>query len=240
MDLKEEEILSGEIENHWYYASKAAAMRAYLERNSYDHVLDVGAGSGFFTKYLLKADAARRGTCVDTGYAQDRTEAVDGHPLDFVRTYTKPDADLILFMDVLEHVEDDVGLLKAYTDRARAGTEVFITVPAFRFLWSSHDVFLEHYRRYTTRMLEATVINAGLTPVRCTYYFGAVFPLAAGLRLLRKATHGEKTPRSDLRQHSAAVNEGLKFLCTLERPFVRYNRLAGLSVLCLARKNQPG
>ena len=237
MDLKEEEILGGKVDNHWYYASKAAAMRTYLEQDSYPHVLDVGAGSGFFTKYLMKDGATKRGTCVDTGYAEDHAETIDGHPLDFVRSYTKPDADLILFMDVLEHVPDDVALLKAYTDQARAGTEVFITVPAFPFLWSGHDVFLEHYRRYTTKALEATVIGAGLTPVRCTYYFGAVFPLAAGLRLLRKGANSEQEPKSDLRQHSPAVNQGLKLLCTLERPFVRYNRLAGLSVFCLARKD---
>jgi trans-aconitate methyltransferase len=237
MDLKEEEILGGQVESHWYYASKAAAMQAYLDKDHYAHVLDVGAGSGFFTKHLLKAGAAKRGTCVDTGYAEDHSQTVAGRPLEFVRSYTKPDADLILFMDVLEHVPDDAALLKSYTDTARTGTEVFITVPAFAFLWSGHDVFLEHYRRYTTTMLEATMKNAGLTPVRCTYYFGAVFPLAAGLRLLRKGAKSEQTPKSDLRQHSVPVNEGLKLLCALERPFVRYNRLAGLSVLGLARKD---
>jgi hypothetical protein len=62
MDLKEEEILGGKVESHWYYASKAAAMQAYLDKDHYAHVLDVGAGSGFFTKHLLKAGAAKRGT----------------------------------------------------------------------------------------------------------------------------------------------------------------------------------
>ena len=56
---------------------------------------------------------------------------------------------VILLMDVLEHVDDDVGLLRAYAEPARPGTRFIVSVPAFSWLWSAHDEFLEHRRRYT-------------------------------------------------------------------------------------------
>ena len=47
-------------------------------------------------------------------------------------------------------VEDDVGLMREYVDKVAPGTTRFIvTVLAFMWLWSGHDVFLEHVRRYT-------------------------------------------------------------------------------------------
>ena len=54
-------------------------------------------------------------------------------------------------MDVLEHVSDDVGLVREYAKRAKPGTRFVVSVPAFMWLWSGHDVFLEHHRRYTLR-----------------------------------------------------------------------------------------
>ena len=69
------------------------------------------------------------------------------------------------------------------------------------------------------------------------YYFGFVFPLAAAVRLLGRLL-GKNTdePSSDLKQHGALTNGLLSLLCKAELPFFRFNRLAGLSVFCLAQK----
>src|SRR3546814_19735603 len=69
-------------------------------------------------------------------------------------------------MDVLEHVEDDAGLLRTYLDKAPPQAQAVITVPAFQFLWSHHDVFLEHHRRYTLKTLSRVVERAGAVPLR--------------------------------------------------------------------------
>jgi hypothetical protein len=145
------------------------------------------------------------------------------------------DADLVLLMDVLEHVDDDVGLLKAYVDKVPSGSRFLITVPAFQFLWSGHDDFLEHKRRYTLAQLEAVVRNTGLTVKQGAYYFGLVFPIAATLRLLPKGAQ-PSPPRSQLKQHHPLVNTMLKTLCSVELPFMGANRLAGLTVFVLAQK----
>jgi hypothetical protein len=68
-----------------------------------------------------------------------------GKPLLFRRSVDQSDADLVLLMDVIEHVEDDVGLVREYANKVAPGTRFITTVPAFMWLWSGHDVFLEHF-----------------------------------------------------------------------------------------------
>lgn len=237
LDLKEEEAIGGAIDTHWYYVSKARMMAAHLARltggGPAAHVLDVGAGGGWFSRWLLREGLAARATCVDPGYPEDRDEAEAGRPLAFRRRVGSTDADLVLMMDVLEHVPDDVALLSEYLDAARPGTPVFVTVPAFAFLWSAHDVYLEHHRRYTAPMLRGTIEGAGARVERLHYFFGTIFPLAAAIRL---ATRNREATRSDMRPAPAPVNAALKAVLAAERQVMELNRLAGLSVVAVCRR----
>jgi len=235
MDLKEQDLLGEDIGSHWYYRSKCAALLRLIKGRPVRGILDVGAGSGFFSRELLARTAACEALCVDTGYEHDHDETVSGKPLRFRRSCGAVDADLVLLMDVLEHVKDDRRLLAEYVAKVAPGSRIVITVPAFRFLWSGHDVFLGHERRYTVGQVEALVRSASLEVVIAAYFFGLVFPLAAVRRLVRRAADVNE-PRSDMSRHGPVVNGALSAACRLELPFLRWNRLAGLSVCCLARK----
>lgn len=233
MDLKEEDILGADIGRHWYYRSKAAALGRMVGGIGAHGILDVGAGSGFFSRHLLQTTSARSALCVDIGYAAERDDSTAGKPVHYRRDVGPTDCDLVLMMDVLEHVDDDRGLLRHYAAKVPAGAHFLVTVPAFAFLWSGHDVFLEHKRRYQLTEMEAVVADAGLQMVRGAYYFGLVFPLAAALRL---ATRSSSEPMSSLRRHGPLTNALLSAACTAELPFFRLNRLAGLTAFVLARK----
>lgn len=235
MDLKETDILGPDIEQHWYYRSKARAMLHMLKGTSASTLLDVGAGSGFFSHHLLTHTPTAQAWCVDISYPADSDASTAGKPVRYRRAIDTLDADLVLLMDVLEHVDDDVGLLKAYVDKVPSGSRFLITVPAFQFLWSGHDDFLEHKRRYTLKQLESVVAQAGLQVQQGAYYFGLVFPIAAGLRLLQRKASGAPS-KSQLARHHPLVNGVLRILCSLERPFMGANRIAGLTVFCLAQK----
>ncbi len=235
MDLKEAPLVGGSQDGHWYYASKSRALLAALDGRPVRRVCDVGAGTGYFAKMLLRETAAREATCIDTGYQSDWSEVHAGKPLVFRREGPLPGADLFLLMDVIEHVDDDVALLREVANAAPSGATVVVSVPAFSWLWSAHDVFLEHRRRYTLRALEQVVRAARLTPARGFYFFAAIFPAAAAQRLWRRV-RPPRAPSSDLRAYGAASNCLLTWIGTAEAAVARRNRAFGLTAFAVAEK----
>ena len=227
MDIKEEQILGEHADRHWYYRAKSGALEAMLPRPFNRRVMDIGAGSGFFSKHLAKRGLVDEALCVDPGYARDWDETVGNATIRFRRSPEKMDAGLALFMDVLEHVPDDAGLLSSYRPYLPEDARVVITVPAFQFMWSGHDVFLEHYRRYTRRMLNDTIARAEFRRIDTFYYYGLVLPAAMASRLLSRNRMEEK---SAVRPHGAVTNGILYTASAIERPLMRLNKLAGLSV----------
>ena len=80
--------------------------------------------------------------------------------------------DLILLLDVIEHVDDPVALLREAGKRLRDGrSHVLVTVPAFEWLWTSHDNINQHLRRYTDWQLRDDLNSAGLRVVDSRYLF---------------------------------------------------------------------
>ena len=233
MDLKEAEALGASADTHWYYVSKFRAMLAHVPHRV-GTVLDVGAGLGWFSRRMVAEGHAARAICVDPGYAEERREAVGIGSVSYVREIVREDVDLVLMMDVLEHVDDDVALLAEYLGRVPPGTPVFITVPAFEFLWSAHDDYLEHRRRYTADRLAQTITAAGARVDALHYYYGAVLPIAMAVRWMRR---GRTADRSDMAPQPAPINAALTGLCTAERAVMTLNRLGGLSVV--ARCSRP-
>ena len=198
-------------------------------------ILDVGAGSGFFSRYILDHSSAQEAWCVDISYDKDTDADVAGKPIHFRRSVEGVGAGLVLIMDVLEHVDDDVELLKEYLKKVPRGSRFLISVPAFQFLWSGHDDFLNHKRRYTLHQLENVVKSSGLILNHGSYYFGMVLPIAVAIRMASKwGRNGEGAPRSQLTRHHPFVNRTLAAICLSELPFIKLNRFAGLTVFCLA------
>lgn len=241
MDLKESRILGDSVGHHWYYRSKAEAISRALRGAHHPRTLDIGSGSGFFAHHLLRTGQTGIVDCVDPEYPGDeRVVMPDGWMLSRHRGLetVEPGADLALLMDVLEHVDDDRALLAESAARIRAGGTVLITVPAFRWMWSGHDVFLEHRRRYTLPEVEQLARSVDLEVQSGHYFFGAVFPIAATQRLLDRKRNSE--PTSNLRDHSPLVHAALTRVCRAETRFQRWNRVAGLSVIVVAKRSHAG
>src|SRR4029079_14886838 len=68
--------------------------------------------------------------------------------------------DLILLLDVLEHIADDVAALAAARRALRPGGHLLVTVPALPWLWSRHDEANHHHRRYLPRGLRRSLRQA--------------------------------------------------------------------------------
>lgn len=239
MDLKEAAILGDQVDRHWYYRAKLAALLRATRDLPVTPLLDIGAGVGFFARAMLAHRRASAATCVDPLYEHESDETVAGAPLRFQRALdpAQAEAGLVLMMDVLEHVPDDVALAREYVDQVAPGTRFIVTVPAFQWLWSDHDVFLEHYRRYRLPMLESVLTQAGLRIEFGSYYYAAVLPAAVAMRLgKRLRSNRGDPPQSDMRPVGALVNAVLWAACRAELPFLRANRLGGLNVFVRAVK----
>jgi SAM-dependent methyltransferase len=239
MDVKEESILGDDATNHWYYRSKFKALLDILKPIALTDVLDVGAGSGVFSKMMIRAGKCERAVCLDPAYPCDRVELYHGHSIRFVRSIDRVNQSLVLMMDVLEHVEDDVRLVRHYLESMPSGGKVLVTVPAFGFLWSGHDVFLGHRRRYTLFSIESRLQAAGLVILRSRFFFGALFPVVFLMRLASRwqSEHSIHDARSALRRYPPLINRTLTYIHDCERVLLfPFNRFAGLSIFCLAEK----
>lgn len=236
MDLKEIDILGESIATHWYYRSKAAALTRLIGHLQPAVILDVGAGSGFFARHLLVHTQATEAWCIDPSYPDDTEAQVAGKPIYYRRALSPLNADLVLLMDVLEHVDDDAGLLADCLNQVPSSARFLISVPAFQWLWSGHDDFLGHKRRYTLRQIEAVIRRSGLDVECGVYYFGLVLPAAVVTRLGHRRRSGLDQPRSQLKRHRPLINGLLTTICHAELSLLPFNRLAGLTAICLARR----
>ena len=233
MDLKE--LGAVDPDSHWYCQAKLQAVASLVERlaPSYRNVLDVGAGDGYFASKLTSQRPDGAFVCVDPNYSMERTESGGKFVLSAVDADVAS-ADVILMMDVLEHVADDGALLREYVTRARPGSIVLITVPAFEALWSSHDVYMDHFRRYRLTTLVDLATVAGLEVVHSRYLFASIFPVALLGRQARRRAH----PTSDLRPVTPFLNRIIRWILSVEHR-IMWNRFFGLSALVAARVPTP-
>ncbi len=196
-------------------------------------ILDIGAGSGFFSRHLLAEAGAQSALCVDIGYPSDRDDSEGGKPVLYRRDTGPTDCDLVLMMDVLEHVDDDRGLVRHYAAK----------VPSGAISWRRYRPSASCGAATTSSSSTSGAIAWARSRRRCAMpacrssaaptISASSFPWQRAVRL---ATRGATEPRSSLKKHGALTNGILATVCAAELPLLPVNRLAGLSAFVLARK----
>jgi SAM-dependent methyltransferase len=168
LDLRELELFTGrrhpwEVARLRFFLRLGRAMGVLGSQVS---VLDVGAGDGWVGRQLLSSSLARSVTCFDQGYSPEalaRHELTDRPGLTYSHERPRARFDLVLLLDVLEHVEDDAGLLVTLAaENLAAGGHLLLSVPAWPVLFAAHDVWLHHHRRYRPATVRSLVERAGL------------------------------------------------------------------------------
>jgi SAM-dependent methyltransferase len=227
MDLKEVALV--DPMSHWYYQAKLFALGRAVGKYSptWSKLIDVGAGSGFFSRSIADFGMGQQVICVDPNYELEQIEEAGN--LRFVKEPPMSGGDVYLFMDVLEHVANDVELLRSYINNARPGAKVFITVPAFMSMWSAHDEYLEHFRRYRLAEIVDVASRAGLKIVHKRYLFGLIFPAAWLVRRFM----GTGRSKSDLSSVNKYVNVVLRSIVKTEH-MLWWNPVFGVSAFVVA------
>ncbi len=145
--------------------------------------------------------------------------------------------DVVLALDVLEHLDDDTAGLREAARLLRSGGLLLVTVPALPGLWGGQDVVSYHRRRYTRRTLYQVFTRAQLPRPYVTYFNTLLFPPIAALRLVRRALGIAHRPRSDFDDNDPGLmNEVLAAVLALERHLVRRIPMPfGVSLLATMR-----
>ena len=148
--------------------------------------------------------------------------------------------DVVVCLDVLEHIEDDFLALREMFRVCRPGGYLLLTVPAYHFLWSEHDVALGHYRRYSRSRLLRAVVEAGFKPLRTTYAITFLFLPILLFRLWRKLTaplKREARPAVAYVQVPGLLSSFFVALLKVEAWLLkRFDLPFGVSLVCLVQK----
>ncbi len=237
MDLKElESGVNPEV--HWYYQSKMKPLFTYtaqvLTKVPQLTIVDVGSGSGFFAISLEKkfSSQIKKVYLVDINYTPEEIAETKGAKIEkTLRIPEKIENGLVILMDVLEHLEDDLKMLNEIKANCQGeNNSFFITVPAFKSLWSGHDDYLGHYRRYKIATLSAVLNKAGYTIKNSFYLYGSLFPMVWVVRKLSNLSKKEAT--SNMRPFSPFTNSLLLGITSAEMKISRANKVFGIS--CVA------
>ena len=206
---------------HWWYRARREILAKLIERKiappKNARILEIGCGTGhnlamlgrFGSVEAIEIDEAAR-----TVAAKRLGSPIGDAPLPELTGIHDGTYDLVAILDVLEHVKDDREALASIARKLKPGGRILITVPAFQWMWSAHDVVNHHHRRYSKKTLARVVGDAGLKLHFLGYFNSLLFPLAAAARLAGRITGKED---SDDALPPAPVNRLFETIFGLER-----------------------
>jgi hypothetical protein len=172
VDLTEK--MNGNLYRHPWEKARVKSIISLIPRSkSEQQFADVGAGDMFFTGKLTDL-VHKKIYAVDVNYkkSQNDNNLVVANSISEI-----PDnsIDVLFLLDVLEHIEDENNFLQKLQKKIKKDGSMIITVPAFNFLFSPHDVFLKHYRRYNLKQLITLLKDNDFTINYGFYFFTNLF-----------------------------------------------------------------
>jgi len=223
----------------------AVLRRAYGDRLGDILMIEIGCGNGSVLHFLKSLGVQIEGADLFAEALQFCSRRLDV-PLYQADASRTPFADdryqAVGLFDVIEHVEDDEGVLREMHRICTPGGRVIVTAPAVRWLWSYFDEMSGHKRRYTRNELRGKLERAGFAVEKLTFYMLFLFPVVAAFRLLKSVTSFRKSKSRDLSRSAEAktiplVNGLFLTALRLERRLVAHVGLPfGASLLAVARK----
>ena len=219
------------------------ALRAdgLAQRTSTTRVLEIGCGAGGMLGPLSRYGKV---TGLDIAhdylaYCRRRGHRDVVHGSGYELPFADSSFDLVALFDTIEHIPDDVRVLSEVKRVLRPGGRVFISVPAYQFLYSQNDRVAHHLRRYTATQLRSAVERAELRVEKLSYFNTFLFPLilpAIMVLKLKERLLGLPEGQTNLsHQFSKPVNAAFGFVMSSERLWLRHMQFPfGHSLIAMA------
>jgi ubiquinone/menaquinone biosynthesis C-methylase UbiE len=242
-----------EEDKHWWFATRTRALYSVLDPvlppyREGRRVLDVGCGAGNMFHHLARYGEVEG---IDNNPKPLAVARARGYQVVEGRGESMPFEDnrfdLVAALDVVEHVPDDLAMLRECRRVCKPGGYFVTTVPAFQWLWSHNDEINQHQRRYSKRQLGERLEQAGFAVRRMTFAYFSVFPMAAALILLRRMmnqkpalaapTTDQDAYQVEMEPVSPWLNALLNGIGGIEAWFLRgVNLPFGTTIIALAQK----
>jgi len=210
---------------HWWFRGRRVLLKSLISKFNLPldaRILEIGSGTGGNLEMLaaygkvsaLEMDASARAIAAEKTGGQFDIRA-GFCPTDI--PFSGEKFDLICIFDVLEHIEEDQATLVAVKGLLAENGRVLVTVPAYGFLWGTHDRFLYHKRRYSPAELKRKATDAGLHVEKLSYFNTLLFPLAVAARIKDRlfqsaSSSGTKIPPSPINTLFRHVFSAERFL----------------------------
>jgi 2-polyprenyl-3-methyl-5-hydroxy-6-metoxy-1,4-benzoquinol methylase len=186
---------------HPWETSRKNVLHTFLKKSGIEfpieRIVDIGSGDSYVIHTFLEKSIANEYFAIDTAYtpeviSQLKTNNNNSNVnylqslKDYEDNFQTDKRTLFLCMDVLEHVEDEKIILDFLKPKLNNQNYYFFAVPAFQSVFSSHDVLLGHYRRYTLTQLNNLLLSNQFNIVDKGYYFTILLLFRKIDKLLKK------------------------------------------------------
>ena len=236
-----QKMLKLESSHWWFVARRKIIQRAInnldLPRNI--RILDAGCGNGDNLSLLSTfgdlVAFEKNEYALKTAKSKKIGEIYKAELPDKLPNTIKTNFDLIVLLDVLEHIDDDSKSLTTVRKLMNNKGIILITVPAFQWLWSEHDVIHHHKRRYSKSELREKLDSSGFRIKYISYFNTLLFPFALVERIGQKIFFPSNPEILELPNNK--INFLLEKIFSLEAIFMNKISLPfGLSLVAIAEK----
>lgn len=232
-------------ETHWWFLARKEIVLKLIQKfrleekeSSSAHLLDIGCGTGGILAALQSLgtvwgiDSNKKAVDYASSKVPQATVIQGSIPQDM----PKQQFDIITLLDVLEHIEDDTGTLQRLKQALKPKGIAVITVPAYQFLWTSHDDMNEHKRRYTVLELKEKIERSGLTVRKISYYNTFLFFPIAAIKILQRILSREAKSHFTDTSPPAYLNMPLRIIFSLEKHLLSFlNFPFGISIIAVVQ-----
>lgn len=243
-----EKLYKVEEDNFWFKSRNKVIQglfKKYLGEKKSAEVLEIGCGTGYvlnglknkFPSYsLMGSEIHLKGI----EFAKKRLPNVDFIQLDATRIPFEEKFDAVGAFDVLEHIEEDVEVMKNVHKSLKKDGLFFISVPQYMFMWSQADDIAFHKRRYTRSEMKQKLESVGFEVEYLSSFVFTLFPLMYTSRKLRGKEENRSTDKDDMEEFNIPpiVNKTFSAFMKIDE-FLIKNGLTlpfGGSVIAVARK----
>lgn len=247
MNKPEYEIMYTVEQTHWWYVGLRQLLFFWLKKLKPQNILDVGCGTGINLKTSLDSGYTGVGIdpnneaikfCKTRGLVEIKKGKVEE------KIFTDSSFDIAYCMDILYLLDEDKLFkgLKNINRYLKPKGHLIINSATYQWLYSTHDIAVHTYKRYSKKELEKYLRKSGFKIIKSTYRVCLLFPIIAFVKVLEKfmlffSRKEHAKIKGDLEKSSILINKLLKPVMSFENLLLKkFNLPFGSSVFIVAQK----